>query len=379
MSTEGARGSAARRGATLLQESFSSIPQVYFQELEQKIYDAASDKRAYSIRLKSLLFNLRANNDLLTEFKNGVISPAQLASMGPDEMASARHATLRKKVCDAGYAMNTLSSGELSIKVEKKTGGTKMEWFGADVEDDVDLVMSSSAECVMHRRKKTRIDNSAADIVANRAPSLDIFTTPLEGDSKPVVKNTCLQSDNDECKVFVSKRLRSSDVNEGTSAAQAAELLRQRRIRGIRHRSKNGAVFSGHTTPEGMKSRSQGLQTIYAVTSQTRPTQPCESTSPKQDKESSQPCDDHQEHKQTPSCDPVQRVQSKRREKEKVIQVVRPWLDVVNKTGHLSKQKYKDLMRSVVHTVLSSPPSDQWSGSMLAALVDEQYQQLCAP
>lgn len=142
---------ATRRGTTVLQQMFSSVPLSILQELEQQIHDMSPEKSAYTVRLKSILFNLKTNPSLLVKLQDGTISPAQLASMGPEEMASAHHADKRRKVCDFGYAMNTLSSEDLTIKVERKTGGTKMEWFGADVEDDVDLVMSSSAECVIHR------------------------------------------------------------------------------------------------------------------------------------------------------------------------------------------------------------------------------------
>lgn len=75
-------------------------------------------------------------------------------------------------------------------------------------------------------------------------------------------------------------------------------------------------------------------------------------------------------------CTSSRHGQTQNKEKGKTVRIVRPWVDIVYKTGRLSKNQYKEVLRSVVQTIMSTPPLENWDGCKIAALVDKRHQQL---
>ena len=109
-------------------------------EIESCGHDLHHAKGKYKQRMQSIIFNLQRYKGLRTRVLSGEMEPRQLCAASSAEMqmhsTSKSEASMLARILSAGASKATLPSGSLTVKVDKKEGGTKMEWFAGKDDDD---------------------------------------------------------------------------------------------------------------------------------------------------------------------------------------------------------------------------------------------------
>lgn len=96
----------------------------------------AEDSDRYVGKLKSLLFNLRSSAELRGQVISGGLSAQELCRAASHAMASTSAVAARASALTDAAAAVTVASEDMEVVVQKKEGGTKMEWFGANDEEN---------------------------------------------------------------------------------------------------------------------------------------------------------------------------------------------------------------------------------------------------
>lgn len=193
------------------------------------VLDACDTTPNPQAKFRQLLFNLRANARLRDEVAAGIILPEELVVMPKEKLATE---SLRQRDRQAGESAQqaaSLSATALEIQRVKKTGGTKMEWFGGDEEEDEPATLASQST--------TAGGTSPVPPGRGTSPTTQSLKRPLDEDTapNPAVGGPVPPEQTTIDGVYVSKRLRSNEP-EPTGHALVQQLT-QARKKAVRVRS----------------------------------------------------------------------------------------------------------------------------------------------
>lgn len=177
-------------------------------------------------KLKQLLFSLRSNEVLRQNVISGAITPAELATMPSDRLATE---AVRQRDRQAGCVAQEAASvpaAALEIQREKKTGGSKGEWFGGE-DDESDAPTDHSAVATTIGPPQQPHPTSSPRKRPAETHAAAAHAAPNEGAAS--VSDEVDKPD----RVFVSKRLRKAE-DDVVSASEHVQQLTAVRARAVR-------------------------------------------------------------------------------------------------------------------------------------------------
>eukprot|EP00038_Savillea_parva_P017708 m.229148 g.229148 ORF g.229148 m.229148 type:complete len:358 (-) comp38861_c0_seq1:181-1254(-) len=257
--------SAATVGETRLSEAQAT-------SLATALLDACDSTPQPQAKLRQILFNLRTNPHLKRRVVSGAVPPDVLVALPREQLATDAVRNRDRAAQDAAQEAASVSAAAMAIQRVKKTGGTKMEWFGGDDEEiapgvgmhndndnDESRDEDDAARAESSRDHKQQIaESDRVHITGTNADSVPAARGVHETSASPTTTKKRVADAEGTDGVYVSKRLRT-DVSDELSATVHVQALAAARSKAVRNRMQRQDNASGSKSGTDVKGRAVAI------------------------------------------------------------------------------------------------------------------------